>query len=86
MKNSIRYWILALTLPALLLSSDFAYAGPGDFELSVRNQIQTAPDRLEFDVYLLDTDPLNDFYLSTEQLGILFNSAIYTGGTVSIAH
>ncbi|MRR20445.1 hypothetical protein EG827_09680, partial [bacterium] len=85
MKNKIRYWIVLLSMPLFLLSGRDAYAGPEDYQLAVRNVIQTAPDRIEFDVFLLDTDPLNDFWLSTEQFGILFNSAIYAGGTISAA-
>ncbi|MRR22434.1 hypothetical protein EG830_05575, partial [bacterium] len=83
MKRKIRYWIMLLGIPLLLLAGRNAYAGPGDFQLTVRNISQTAPNVIEFDLYLLDTDPLNDFYLSTEQFGILFNSSIYAGGTIS---
>lgn len=83
MKRKIRNWIVLLGIPLFLLSGRNAYAGPEDFQLTVRNIQQTAPNIIEFDVYLLDTDPLNDFYLSTEQFGILFNSAIYGVGTIS---
>ena len=83
MKRKIRYWVVLLSIPLFLLSGRNSYAGPEDFQLTVRDIIQTAPNILEFDIYILDTDPLNDFYLSTMQFGILFNSAIYTGGTIS---
>jgi len=83
MKRKIRYWIVLLGVPLFLLSGRSTFAGPGDFQLTAGNIAQTAPNIIEFDVFLLDTDPLNDFYLSTEQFGILFNSSIYAGGTIS---
>ena len=53
------------------------------FVISVQNMRQTAPDKLEFDVYLLDTDASQPFELGSCQLGFLFNSSICAGGTVS---
>jgi gliding motility-associated-like protein len=83
MKRRIRYWIVLITVTLLAFSGRDVYAGPDDFQLSLRNIVQTAPDRIEFDLYLLDTDAANDFWLSTERFGILFNSAIYAGGSIS---
>lgn len=83
MKTKIRYWIILLGMPLFFLSGRMAFAGPEDYQLAIRNIVQTAPNRIEFDLLLLDTDPLNDFWLSTEQFGILFNSSIYSGGTIS---
>ena len=71
---------MALTISA----SSVANAAVEDFELSVRNMTQTAPNRLEFDVYLLDTDPGQIFELASCQLGFLINSLIYTGGSITV--
>lgn len=51
-----------------------------NFEISIRNVNQTAQNVLEFDVYLLDRDPVQTFELASIQLGLLFNSLIYSGG------
>jgi hypothetical protein len=56
-----------------------------DYLLSVQNLKQTAPNKLEFDVYLLDTDPTEPFILNLIEFGFLFNSGIYTGGIASVA-
>ncbi len=69
-------------MPLFLLSGRNAFAGPGDFQLAIRDIVLTEPNILEFDVYLLDMDPLNEFCLNTEQFGILFNSEIYEGGAI----
>ena len=55
------------------------------FELSVRNMNQTALNILEFDVYLLDTDAEKVLELASCQLGFLFNSQIYSGGSITAA-
>lgn len=68
--------ILLLTLPLKAQVS---------FELSVRNLNQTALNILEFDVWLLDTDPNQAFELASCQLGFLFNSQIYSGGSITAA-
>jgi hypothetical protein len=56
-----------------------------NFELSVRNINQTALNILEFDVYLLDTDAEKVLELAICQLGFLFNSQIYSGGSITAA-
>jgi hypothetical protein len=83
-KRKMTYWIKTLILLALLLPFTNVKAGVGDFTLSIQNITQSAANKLEFDLYILDTDSGNPFYLSTEQFGILFNSDINTG-TLSIA-
>ncbi len=55
-----------------------------DFELSVRNLTQPASNRLEFDVYMLDTDAGQTFELASVQLGFLINSLIYNGGNITV--
>lgn len=67
---------IAITVNALL---------PDEYELSVQNLTQPTDRTIEFDVYLLDTDPLQPLELASVQLGFLLNSDIYTGGTLSAA-
>ena len=54
-----------------------------DISISILNLTQPTDRTIEFDVYLLDTDPVQSFELAGVQLGMLFNSLIYTGGTIS---
>lgn len=56
-----------------------------DYLLSVQNLTQTAPNKLEFDIYLLDTDPTEPFILNLISFGFLFNSGIYSGGVATVA-
>lgn len=56
-----------------------------NFRLAVVNLQQTDVNRIEFDVYLLDTDAGTPFELASCQLGFLLNSSIYSGGTLSAA-
>jgi len=66
-------------------SKDESFAA-SDFLLSVQNQKQTAANVWEFDIYMQNTrvSPLT-FEVGTLQFGFLFNSFIYTGGTISVA-
>ena len=57
-----------------------------DFILKAQNLTQTAPNMLEFDVYLLDADASSPFEMASIQLGFLINSDIYTGGTLSASY
>ena len=82
MKKSFIYLTGILTLMAFMLSGKVAYSQ--GFRYSVQNLEQTATNQLEFDVYLLDTDDSEPFELAGSQLGFLFNSLIYTGGTVTV--
>jgi hypothetical protein len=88
MKNSVKFsrktfsyvfycivFLMKTTLPSA--------ASENDFLLTIRNVAQTAPNLLEFDVYLLDSDPSQPFQLSTLQLGINFNLIILNGAVVS---
>ena len=67
-------------LPEVVVS--LVQAG-SEFEISARNLVQTAPNVLEFDVYLLDVDASAPFELASVQLGFLLNSGICAGGTLS---
>ena len=84
MKNQVTNWTKALLMAVILSTSSILNAAVEDFQLSVRNMTQTASNRLEFDVYLLDTDPGQTFELASCQLGFLINSLIYTGGTLTV--
>ncbi len=79
----LRGLIISL-LPAFMIISP-VFAQIEKFKISVRNVIQTAPDKLEFDVYLLDTDSGQPFEMALCQLGFLLNSQIYTDGNLSVA-
>jgi hypothetical protein len=74
----------ALAIAVMTLTGLTANAAVEDFQLSVRNLQQTATNRLEFDVYLLDTDAGQPFELASCQLGFLINSLIYTGGSITV--
>ncbi|MCU0456838.1 MAG: hypothetical protein MUE74_11100, partial [Bacteroidales bacterium] len=86
MKKIISNWIKLAAIGVLLLTSSQLKSQVEAFSLSVQNLVQTASNRLEFDVYLLDTDPGQTFELASMQLGFLFNSLIYTGGSVSVSY
>ena len=55
------------------------------FLTSIHNVVQSTPTRLEFDIYLLDTDPAQQFVLAGYQAGIYINPAILpAGASVSV--
>ena len=56
-----------------------------DYLLTVQNLKQTSSTTLEFDVYLLSTDPTQPFILNLIEFGFLFNSGIYAGGTATVS-
>lgn len=76
---------VALTLNMANAQMNYAPLANEDFSLTVQNFTQTAPNKIEFDVYLLDSDPGQPFELASTQLGFLFNSGIWTGGTITAA-
>lgn len=81
MKKLFTHWTKALVLISFLLSGTMAYS---QFLYSVQNLGQTSSNTLEFDVYLLDIDGSQSFELASCQLGFLFNSLIYAGGSVTV--
>ncbi len=85
MKSLKCFWTKALVLVVAMFISSVANAAEEDFLLSVRNLRQTAPNQLEFDLYLLDTDPGQEFQLSHCQFGFLINANIMAGGELSVA-
>ncbi|HEX2967503.1 MAG TPA: T9SS type A sorting domain-containing protein [Bacteroidales bacterium] len=56
-----------------------------DYMLQALNMTQSSPTTLEFDVYLLDTEPTQLFELASVQLGFLLNSGIYSPGTLNVS-
>lgn len=76
------FWLSMVIL--LVFPGTFLRAGVRDFIISIRNVTQTASNRLEFDVYIVDTDPLQNFQYATSQIGLLLNSGIYEGGDIEV--
>ena len=59
-----------------------------DFETTIRDVVQSTvnPLRVEFDIYLLDTDPAQQFILAGYQAGIHLNPGIFpAGATISVS-
>jgi len=90
MKKFLTKISLALVLIALgfytgtvKAQARYAPLETSDFTISVLNLTQPTDRTLEFDVYLLDTDPGQSFELASTQFGFLLNSAIHAGGTLS---
>ena len=82
MKKRLKYFIRSILLLAFLALSQGMMA---QFIITMRNFSQTAPNRLEFDVFMSDSDASLPFELATCQLGFLFDSNISNGGTISVA-
>lgn len=80
-----RFLLRFFAVIILIIPSVFLRAGEKDFNITVRNITQTASNKLEFDVYILDTDPSQNFYYATSQLGFLLNSNIYEGGKITVS-
>lgn len=93
MKNLINLLFRGILLTLMMFTfaiinaetkNGFAQQITSDFLLSVQNLNQTAPNTIEFDVYLLNTKtPVSEFQLATLQLGFLINSGIHTGGILT---
>ena len=60
-----------------------AGAPPPEFNYTIANDVQTSDKTLEFDLYLLDTQPLIPLELSIIQAGILVNSGIIGSGAIT---
>ncbi|MHC1775270.1 MAG: FISUMP domain-containing protein [Lentimicrobium sp.] len=81
-RNSLLNVFLGLSI---LISTQMpAIASEEDFVLTIQNIVQTATNVLEFDVYLLDTDPTQAFELSYIQMGINFNPDILNGAEIAM--
>jgi len=55
-----------------------------DYVFTIENEAQVSDRILEFDLYLLDTDPSQVFELGLIQAGIIVNPLIYNGGTITV--
>ncbi len=81
MKRLITQSIRILALLTFVLSPTISSGQ--NFTLSVQNVVQSAPNILDYDVYMVNTNSTQPFELATIQLGFLINSNIYTGGTIT---
>ena len=86
MKRLINLKTGAMMLLLMALSGTSAYANVEDFVLSVRNVTQRTETTniLEFDLYLLDDDDTQAFEFAGCQIGLLLNSSIFNGGTLTV--
>ncbi len=94
MRKLVTHLFSILPLLALIFGSGltnaqqpYAPAALQDFETSIRDvteytNVPYAHKRLTFDIYLLDTDPSQDFVLATYQAGIYVNPGIFAPGAV----
>jgi hypothetical protein len=69
--------LLLVTLTSLQVNAQ------NSFNYTLENDVQVSDRIMEFDLYLLDTDPVTPFELAAIQAGIIVNSGIYNGGTIS---
>ena len=77
-------WLFALFMVSAV--GLMAQKAPNDaflFNYTIQFDTAYGANQLEFDLYLLDTDPTEPFEMATVQAGILVNPAIYNGGTVT---
>ena len=80
---TITITVAGLTPVAVTLSQ--AAATPPPVLFTMANDVQTSDRTLEFDLFLQDPEPSALFELASVQAGILVNSAIYNGGTLSVS-
>ncbi len=83
MIKQISKLIKVLPLLTLILLANISFA-QGSFLLTVQNLTQPTLKTVEFDVKLKNTS-IASIELVSIQLGLSFNSLIYTGGTISAA-
>jgi hypothetical protein len=76
----------ALLLTGILLAfsvfSQKQESASSKFKLSIENVKLTSDKTVEFDLYLLNTEPAATFELALFQAGILVNPDIFNGGTI----
>lgn len=88
-KNSFKISLLliliiyVLPLNAQRRFEPLATSGPQEFELTIRNIVQTTDRILEFDIFILNTGDIQDFELASIQAGIMINSSIFSDGSIS---
>jgi len=78
--------LLKQLLPLLLIILPFlrVNAQISAFDITIRNDVQISDKVMVFDVYLLDLDASQQFELASVQAGIVVNSGIYNGGTITV--
>ena len=63
--------------------SPMAPSAISDYNYTIANDAQVSNSILEFDLFLLDTDPTQLFEMAIIQAGITVDPAIYNGGTIT---
>ena len=70
-------------LSSVIVTVTQAAAPPAELNYTIVNDVQTSDRTLEFDLFLLDTQPATPLELSMIQTGILVSNTIINGGTIS---
>lgn len=78
-----KYFLLKITLLLVLAFSGWATSMAQSFSFSIRNDVQTSDRTLEFDLFLLNTNPSVPIQIGAVQVGIALNPNIINGGTLS---
>jgi hypothetical protein len=91
MGNLLRKLITALLFLVVLMGFSISYGqvpnspvSITDMNYTIENNVQTAPNKFTFDLYVKDTDAADVLELSQIQAGILFASSIVNGGTITV--
>lgn len=75
--------LMLIMLTTMVVSTSYGQApAVGEYRLIVTNEMQTAPNVYEFDIYLLNMSS-NEFKLGLVQFGLFINPAIKDGGTLT---
>jgi hypothetical protein len=88
MKSHIIFTFKIFTILMVVLSSancraqDKSSVKP-EFNYYIANDVQSSGNVIEFDLYLIDTNPASPLELASIQSGILVNPAIYNGGNIT---
>ena len=85
MRKLVTKLLKTISLFLLILGSLQVDAQDSNFNYTIANDIQVSDRILEFDLFLLDTDINSPFELAATQAGIIVNSGIYNGGTISVS-
>jgi len=80
---SITVTVSGLTPVVVTVTQDAAVLP--EFLYTITNDVQTSDRTLEFDLYILDPSEGTTFELAAIQAGILVNSGIYNGGTITMS-
>ena len=78
--------LLLVTLAFLQVNAQRRYSpvALSDYQYTIKNDVQTSDRTYEFDLRLKDPDATLPFELSIIQAGVLVNSAIINGGTITV--